>query len=93
VTWATVPNDRFAFTRGTPVTYASSAHGRRTRCATCGSPLTFHTTTRPDDVDITAGTFDHPERCLPETHIWVSSRIAWLDMGADLPAHEEGSPA
>jgi hypothetical protein len=91
VTWITVPADRFAVTKGTLKTYRSSDHGERRFCAACGSQIVFRSNRRPDDIDVTVASLDDPDRHPPDRHIWTSSRIAWLHLDENLPAHERFS--
>lgn len=89
VTWVTVTTDRFAVTKGAPATYKSSDHGERGFCSTCGAQLTFRSTHRPDDVDVTLGTLDRPEGLAASHHIWTASRLPRIRIDEHLPAHEE----
>jgi len=86
VTWVSFPAARFAMTRGTPAEYASSPHGRRLFCATCGTQIAFRSRLRPDDIDVTVASLDHPEQHPPGSHIWTESRLPWLRLDEDLPA-------
>ena len=92
VTWVTAPVDRFAFTKGEPAAYKSSDHGTRSFCRNCGTQLTFFSTRSPDDVDITLGSLDRPEDHPADRHIWVASRLPWLELDVHLPAHEAFTP-
>jgi len=87
VAWITVPDDRFAYTAGEAAVYASSDHGRRELCAPCGSPLAFRSSKRPGEVDVTVGTLDRPQSFPPNRHIFTASRLPWLRLADDLPAH------
>ncbi|MFQ6018380.1 MAG: GFA family protein [Kiloniellaceae bacterium] len=92
VTWITVPVARFAITKGEPATYRSSDHGRRSYCPSCGAQIAFNSTHAPDDVDVTLGTLDHPEDHPADRHVWTSSRLPWLELDPDLPAHAAFTP-
>jgi len=86
VTRVSFPATRFAVTRGTLAEYASSSHGRRQFCAACGTQIAFRTSRRPDDIDVTVASLDHPEEHAPGSHIWTESRLPWLRLDEDLPA-------
>ena len=90
VTWAVFPKSRFEVTAGAPVRHASSPGVIRTFCGRCGSPLTYETERRPDQIDVTVGTLDRPEAFPPTAHVWTSERVPWLDLGDELPRHETG---
>lgn len=92
VAWITVPADRFAYVEGRAAAYASSDHGRREFCSRCGSPLTFRSSRRPDEVDVTVGTLDRPEPFRPSRHIFVTSRLPWLRLEEVLPEHPGFTP-
>ena len=92
VTWVTVPADRFAFTRGKPALYRSSAKGERRFCRDCGTQLTFWSEDPPGNIDVTLATLDHPENHPADRHIWTSSRLAWLHLDEHLPGHPEFTP-
>jgi hypothetical protein len=75
VTWETEP-DR----------YRSSPIAQRGFCATCGTPLTYEGD-GSEGMDLTVGSFDHPERLTPVEHSGVESmHPLWLDTSA-LPRH------
>jgi hypothetical protein len=88
VTWATVRRDTFELVRGAPRTFASSSHGERGFCPACGSQLTFFSSKLPDELDITVGTLDAPERFPAALHIWTGSRLPWLHLDEHLPDRE-----
>lgn len=89
VTWASFPRQGFAFTRGAPVLYKSSAQAERRFCGACGSPLTFWSAREPEWIDVTLATLDAPEALRPTHHIWTSRRLAWLHLDDGLPAYPE----
>ncbi len=74
----------FAWTRGTPASFARSSIAHRDFCAGCGTPLSF----RYDDgewISVTIGSLDRPREVRPERHWGVESRLAWLDTLGSLP--------
>ncbi|MCH8962083.1 MAG: protein kinase, partial [Bacteroidetes bacterium] len=46
----------------------------------------------PDDIDVTLGTLDHPERHPAGRHVWVADKLPWLHLDEALPAHQAGTP-
>ena len=62
VTWVSLDADGFTFTSGQPTVYQSSCDAKRTFCASCGSQLTFWSKCKPDEIDVSLGTLDEPER-------------------------------
>jgi len=78
----------FAYTRGKPAAYRSSAAGVREFCSRCGCQILW----RADDgsmVAVNTPTLDAPEAMPPTLHIHAAKRLAWFDAGADLPAFAE----
>jgi hypothetical protein len=79
----TVADAAFAWTKGAPAVYRSSADAERLFCAACGTQLALRD--EPDHLDVTLGSLDDPAAQRPSYHIWTSSRIAWFDTADDLP--------
>ncbi|MNN43681.1 Glutathione-dependent formaldehyde-activating enzyme [compost metagenome] len=90
-TWATVPLTSFCWTAGTPAEYASSNAAVRYFCPRCGCQLAFHTKLSPDSLDVTVATLDRPESAPANRHIWVKSRLSWLNLDPQLPEEDEES--
>jgi hypothetical protein len=90
VGWLTVPLAALAFTAGEPVTYQSSASVRRGFCGRCGTPLTYWTGRRSDEIDITIATLDVPDEVIPVDHVWMSDALAWDRPADGLPEHLRG---
>lgn len=92
VAWAMFPLDSFTWTRGAPVTYASSPGAARGFCGTCGTTLSFTADFIPGLIDVTIASFDEPALLPPELHMWDSKRLPWLALDDDLPRHPEFPP-
>lgn len=88
-TWITVPLASFHWLAGTPREYASSASCTRSFCPTCGAHLTLFTDLSPQTLDVTVATLDHPELAAADRHIWVQSRLPWLQVDPQLPEEEQ----
>lgn len=88
VAWAMVPSDHVRI-EGTPVAYASSDHGRRHFCGTCGTSL-FYTNDSmlPGMTDVQVATLDEPERLPPTAEIQIAERIEWMTPIGGLPQFE-----
>jgi hypothetical protein len=87
VTWAGFDSDRFTFIKGQPASYASSANVIRTFCSNCGTALTYERSDLSGSIDVTLGSMDDPEALTPEDHTWTESRLSWISLGDQLPAH------
>ena len=84
----------FAWTRGTPGTFESSALALRDFCRDCGTPLTFRYRHK-GNINVTLGSLDRPQEVPPKVHYGAESRLPWLDGLDALPASttEEDIPA
>ncbi len=89
--WATFPLDSFRYETVPPASYASSANACREFCASCGAQIAFRERASPR-IDVNIGTLDEPERCPPQYHIHVDSRISWFDTQDELPRHADAGP-
>jgi hypothetical protein len=78
VAWITVSAAGFSFTRGEPVRFRTDTQADRTHCAVCGTSLTYRTDSRPDDIDITTGSLDHPEEFAPTSSVHEKERLPWV---------------
>jgi hypothetical protein len=74
VGWAVCAQRGFRWIAGQPVAYASSPGALRTRCGSCGTPLTY----ADDDttIDITIATLDDPEALVPGFETRLDPRVA-----------------
>ncbi len=81
----------FEILSGKPTYYTSVSGVQRSFCGTCGSPLFYDNEKFPEDVYISIGSFDEPEKLPPDRHVWVSSKISWYHIGDELPQYEQFS--
>ncbi len=89
VAWASVDADRFVLTRGALREHRSSQCVARGFCAECGTSITYAHEGRPDDLDVAIATLDQPNALAPACHVWVSEKLAWVEIGDGLPQFEE----
>ena len=84
---------RFAFMRGDDRVggFTTATGTRRNFCRDCGSTLTCTVPSEPEEVYVAAGTLDTPLARKPEYHIFVRSKVPWLDIQDGLPQHREFS--
>jgi hypothetical protein len=75
--YSAVPMDKFAWTRGTPPTFRSSSAAERHFCPHCGTSLTFRYFHK-GEIDVAAGTLDHPDLVRPVAEVGVESRVPWM---------------
>ena len=91
VTWFTVPLSQFEITTGQLAAYKSSDHGERRFCPTCATQVAFWSSKRPDEIDVTIGTLDHPEKYPAKRHVFAANRLPWVHLDEQLPGHETTS--
>lgn len=92
VTWLTLPKDRFTVTKGELAAWNSSDHGTRTFCPECGGQITFWSSERPDELDVTLCTLDQPERFPARHHVYTTAKLPWLHLDENLPEYPEQTP-
>jgi hypothetical protein len=89
VGWTMYKEEQVTVTRGAPKTYASSAHGRRRFCGTCGTGL-FYTNAEvlPGIIDVQSATYDDPNAVPARVQIQLAERIGWMKEAHTLPSFE-----
>lgn len=65
--------------------YVSSPGVTRSHCATCGTPISYETDKRGDEIDLYLNTFENPEDFRPQGHAFFEERIGWFDTRDELP--------
>lgn len=93
VGWLTVASVDLRYTAGRPAERESSRGRHRSFCAGCGSPLTYRSTERPGETDVTLGSLDTPSLAAPADHIWMEDAPAWDTPGDGLPQYSRGRPS
>lgn len=89
VAWGVFPEHSLKVTRGAPIAYASSQHGRREFCGHCGTGLFYRNAEfMPGLVDVQSATWDDPEAFAPIEQIQVAERIGWMATAHTLPAFD-----
>lgn len=57
----------------------------RSFCGKCGSPLSYRTGKRPDEIDLYVASFDDAADWQPTRHDYYSEHLPWLVPGDGLP--------
>ncbi len=92
VSWFVVKLNQFAWLSGQAQAYRSSAPVTRAFCPTCGTPLSYQHSARPDDIELTTATLDQPEAVPPDEEIWLSHKVAWAASDPQLRHFSEENP-
>ena len=79
------------FVEGTRAMYDSSPGVRRGFCAACGTPLSYEADRFPGEVHLYVSTLDHPERFVPQFHVYYGEKIPWLEVRDALPRYKTTS--
>ena len=83
VAWITVKRSDFAFEKGEPKRYRTETNAWRTFCGSCGSSLTYEDDERPEEIDITTGTLDHPQQFPPNKDVFAEEKLSWVGLVGD----------
>ena len=80
VAWITVKLSEFAFEKGEPKRYRTDTGAYRTFCDSCGTPLTYEKEERAEEIDITTGSLDDPERFPPNRDVYPEEKLSWVQL-------------
>ena len=80
VAWIIFKRSQFQFVKGRPHRYQTETGAWRTFCDSCGTSLTYETDRRPDEIDITIGSLDHPEDFPPTKDVYAEERLPWVEL-------------
>jgi hypothetical protein len=80
-----------AFSRTGEVTsWATSPRILRHSCARCGAPLFATPNDPPARVAVAITTCDDRDALVPDVHIWVSEKVAWVCLDDGRPQFAQG---
>jgi hypothetical protein len=91
VSWFVLPKSRFRWLRGAPRLFASSTPVKRGFCEQCGTQLTYQHGDAPGDMEVTTLSLDEPGQLQPTREIWLSERVAWVPVNAELELYSRES--
>jgi hypothetical protein len=80
VAWTIVKRSDFEWKTGEPHRYKTDTGAFRTFCDSCGTSLTYETDRRPDEIDITTASLDHPENFAPTKDVYAEEKLAWVNL-------------
>lgn len=81
--------DRFAYD-GETTAWNTSPRIVRRSCARCGTPMFATPSDPPARIAVSITTCDDRHALRPESHIWVSEKVAWISIEDGLPRFEQG---
>lgn len=74
VVWLGISPSCFRVVKGAISEFASSKWARRGFCSACGSTLTYRVESNADEIDVSGGSLDDPERAPPSFQIFTKDR-------------------
>jgi hypothetical protein len=88
-TYADVERRHFKFLQGEDqlATYTADTGTKRSFCRSCGANILCFTDSDPDLVEITPATLDTRFEDRPQYHIFVRSKVPWLEIQDGRPQH------
>ncbi|MDG4851215.1 MULTISPECIES: GFA family protein [unclassified Mesorhizobium] len=83
--WIGYRPDQFRLTRGQPREFSKTRGIVRSFCEKCGTSIAYRDEGLNDELYVTIGFFDHPERFRPQAHAYWRLRLPCLEFSDDLP--------
>ena len=80
VAWITVKPSEFVWEKGEPERCQTETGAYRTFCGSCGTSLTYENDERPNEIDITTGSLDDPERFPPNRDVFPEEKLSWVNL-------------
>ena len=94
VAWGTFDSPNFAVVSGELREHQSSLRAVRGFCARCGTAITYRSSVREGELDVSLATLDDPNALAPGFHLWTSHKLRWVVLADGLPQYEEwGTPS
>jgi len=89
--WVGYRPAQFQLKRGQPKTFSKTPGVTRSFCADCGTSIGYSDAGIADELYLTIGFFDHPERFPPEAQTYWRLKLPWIEFADDLPRIDEYS--
>lgn len=86
--WIGYKRNHVRFTSGTPKTFSKTSGVERSFCPNCGSSISYADEGLEDEIWITIGFMDRPERFEPLAHGYWRMKLPWIKFADDLPRLE-----
>ncbi len=87
VTWVVIKRSQYTI-NDKPRVHTATNRSIRSFCEKCGSSLTYSHPNRPEFMDVTAGTVNHPDKLSPDWHILGKRKVEWVKLHDNLPFYE-----
>lgn len=91
-TFAAAPINSFRWLSGEGLlsVFTADNGSKRKFCRVCGSSLVFESAEENGFIEFSLATLDQYPELKPDAHIYLSTKVDWLDVTDDLPKHQNG---
>ena len=86
--WIGYRPDQVRLIRGNPKSFSKTKGVVRTFCADCGTSISYTDEGAEDELYLSIGFMDNPERFRPQAHAYWRMKLPWMDFAEDLPRIE-----
>jgi len=83
--WVGYRPNQFRLIRGTPKSFSRTKGVFRTFCSECGTSISYLDDGLSDELYLTIGFLDSPERFEPQAHAYWRMKLPWVDFADNLP--------
>lgn len=83
--WIGYHRTQFVIISGSPKAFSKTRGVTRTFCAECGTSIAYMDEGLPDDIYLTIGFMNHPERFEPQVHAYWREKLPWIQFSDRLP--------
>jgi hypothetical protein len=83
--WVGYRTAEFKLTRGAPRSFSKTPGVTRTFCGNCGTSISYSDGRLRNELYITIGFLDNPERFPPQAHAYWRMKLSWANFDDDLP--------
>ena len=83
--WVGYRPNQFRATRGTPKSFSRTKGVVRTFCPECGTSISYSDKGLSNELYLTIGFLDNPERFQPQAHAYWRMKLPWVSFADDLP--------
>jgi hypothetical protein len=88
VVWVGYRPAQFRIVQGHLKTFSATPGITRAFCADCGTSISYLDAGIPNELYVTLGFLDCPERFPPQAHAYWSEKLPWIHSRDDLPRFE-----
>lgn len=86
--WVGYRPGQFKLVRGIPKRFSKRRGITRAFCSECGTSISYQDDGLKDELYVTIGFLDHPERFSPQAHAYWRMKLPWMEFADNLPRIE-----